>query len=271
MPFITTAAIVGGTLAAGIGGAAIGAHAAGKAADTQANAALSAAQLQAQSADKALAFQKEQWSTEQKNLAPWLSAGTDAIGTLSGMMKNGGFPDWTETFQAPTNVTEQNDPGYAFRQAEGQKGIERMAAARGGLLSGGTAKALDQYNQDYASNEYGNVYNRAFNEYATRYNQFEQNNTNKFNRLGAISGIGQTAANTLGTLGTNFANQSGSILMNSATNQGYDINRAGAARASGYLGGANAWSGGISNIAGLLSLLKPGAGSLASNPGFGGV
>ena len=38
MPFWTTAAILGGTAAAGIGGAAIGAHAAGKAADVQAQA-----------------------------------------------------------------------------------------------------------------------------------------------------------------------------------------------------------------------------------------
>lgn len=42
--------------------------------------------------------------------------------------------------------------------AEGNKAIERSAAARGGLNSGATLKALSRYNQDSASNEYTNAY-----------------------------------------------------------------------------------------------------------------
>ncbi|MFK5283483.1 hypothetical protein ACI3PL_28310, partial [Lacticaseibacillus paracasei] len=40
------------------------------------------------------------------------------------------------------------DPGYAFRMREGQRAIESSAAARGGLLSGGTGKALVNYGQE---------------------------------------------------------------------------------------------------------------------------
>jgi hypothetical protein len=50
-----------------------------------------------------------------------------------------------QTFQAPTSVTEQNDPGYQFRLQQGQDALQNSAAARGGLLSGGTAKALSDY------------------------------------------------------------------------------------------------------------------------------
>jgi hypothetical protein len=54
----------------------------------------------------------------------------------------------------------QTDPGYLFRLGEGQKLLENSAAARGGLLSGQTGKALQQYGQNFASNEFGNIYDR---------------------------------------------------------------------------------------------------------------
>ncbi|KKL97736.1 hypothetical protein LCGC14_1831460, partial [marine sediment metagenome] len=55
------------------------------------------------------------------------------------------------------------DPGYGFRIGEGERALERSAAARGGLLSGGYGRKLTRYAQDYASNEYTNVYNRISN------------------------------------------------------------------------------------------------------------
>jgi hypothetical protein len=252
MPFITTAAIVGGTLAAGIGGAAISAHAAGKAADAQSEAAMNAAQLQRQSEKEALAYTKEKDALAQKNFAPWLSAGTTAINDLSGQLQHGGFPDWTGQFQAPTGATEQNDPGYQFRLQQGTNAIEASAAARGNLFTGGTGKALTRFGQDYASNEYGNVYNRALNDYSLGYNQFKQNQADRFNRYSAISGTGQVAAGQLGVLGQNSANNVGNILMSSAQMQGNALQQAAAARASGYVGSANQWSGMLQGIPGLL-------------------
>jgi hypothetical protein len=64
-------------------------------------------------------------------------------------------------FVAPTAITMENDPGFKFRRDEGNQAMERSAAAKGSILSGGTQKALAQYNQDYASNEFQNVFNRA--------------------------------------------------------------------------------------------------------------
>lgn len=87
------------------------------------------------------------------------------------------------------------DPGYQFRMDEGLKGVQSSAAARGGLLNGGTLKALTKYGQDFASNEYGNAYNR-----------FNNDQTNRFNRLSTIAGVGQTANNAIGAAGSNYAN-----------------------------------------------------------------
>jgi hypothetical protein len=72
-------------------------------------------------------------------------------------------------FQAPSFEELQKEPGYQARYQMGLQGLERGAAAHGSLLSGGTQKALARYGQDYASNEYGNAYNRALSTYNTNW------------------------------------------------------------------------------------------------------
>lgn len=54
----------------------------------------------------------------------------------------------------------QADPGFQFRQQQGEQAINRSAAARGGRLGGATLKALAGFNQDLASQEFGNYANR---------------------------------------------------------------------------------------------------------------
>jgi hypothetical protein len=59
------------------------------------------------------------------------------------------------------------DPGYQFRLDQGRKALEQSAAGRGTLRTGGTLKDILGYGQNMASQEYGNVYNRALNAYNT--------------------------------------------------------------------------------------------------------
>jgi hypothetical protein len=122
----------------------------------------------------------------------------------------------------------RRDPGYAFRMAEGQKALERSAAARGGLNSGATLKALNRYGQDFASNEYQNAYNR-----------FNSDRDRRFGRLSHIAGLGFNATANVGSAGQNYANQ-------------YGANVTGAANAAGAaeMAKANAWSGAISGVTG---------------------
>jgi hypothetical protein len=91
------------------------------------------------------------------------------------------------------------------------------------LLSGGTGKALQKFGQDYGSQEYTNAFNRYQTERAAR-----------LNPLQSLTGMGQTTANTIGTAGQNMA-----------TNVGEAIGSGAAARASGYVGGANALTSGL--------------------------
>jgi hypothetical protein len=235
-------------------GAGVGAGASLSAAGTQADAAKSAAQLQADEAQKALDFQKQEFSTQQQNIAPFLQAGQGAVTHLSDMLNNGGFAPWTEQFNAPTAATEQNDPGYQFRLQQGQQTLENSAAARGGLLSGGTGKDLQAFGQNYASNEYANVYNRALQQYQQNYNIYQQNQANQFNRYGTLAGVGQTAAGQLGQTGQAAAQNVGNISLTTGAQQGQDIQNAAAARASGYVGASNSLSGGVNNVSQLMLL-----------------
>lgn len=239
----TTVGVIGGGLAS----AGIGAGAALSAAGTQADAAKNAAQLQFKLGQESLDFQKQQFATNQANFAPWLTAGRNALSTLTGNLAELTAP-FTGTFTAPTAGEAAANPAYQFAAGAGSGAIENSAAAGGNLLSTGSAKTLAQYNQGLASQTYNDVYNRAFNEYLTKYNIFQGNQANAFNRLAAISGVGQTAANTLGTLGQSASSNVANINASTGQQVGNSLNLAGAATASGYAGLANAVNGGIGSI-----------------------
>ena len=87
-----------------------------------------------------------------------------------GAAGGGGGGGLAGPFQAPTELTMANDPGFQARLKMGTDALQASAAAKGSILSGGTLKALDRYAQDYASNEYGNVYGRAYGQFSDKMN-----------------------------------------------------------------------------------------------------
>lgn len=284
---MSTAAIVAGTVGAvgSIGSSLIGANAAENAASTQANSANQAQQLQATEAQNALNFQQQTYNQGQANEAPYLAAGGNALNALQYGLGTGGTANGSDvaggslltpysgTFTAPTALTEQNDPGYQARLQLGTDAIQKSAAARGSVVTGGTAKALDTYGQDYASNEYSNVYNRALTDYTTNYNAYNTNQTNQYNKLAALTGAGQATAANTAQQGQAAANATSNIDLTTGAQQGQDLQNAGAATASGYVGAANAYSSGLSgatnNLASLALLSGSGYGQ--SNSGGSGI
>jgi len=185
-----------------LGAAALGAVSSRSAAKTQASAAGQAADLQ-----------RDQFERQVELQAPFREAGVRALNKLEAAS------DYT-----PFGMNQfQADPGYAFRMSEGMKGLERSAAARGGLLSGGTLKGIQRYGQDLGSQEYQN----AFNRYQTERNA-------RLNPLQSLAGVGQTSTNQLGAAGQSMASGVGEALGAGAQ-----------ARASGYMGMANAIGGGV--------------------------
>jgi hypothetical protein len=114
----------------------------------------------------------------------------------------------------------QTDPGYLFRLGEGQKVLENSAAARGGLLSGQTGKALQQYGQNFASNEFGNIYDRyrglidaGYGRHLDDYKGRVVERESKFDKLTGQSGTGLKTLGTLAELafGSQKQNNAGAL------------------------------------------------------------
>jgi len=258
---------------ASIGGGLLGSSAAGKAADAQSQAAIQAAQIQAGSAERALNFQKQVYGDTQANQAPFLQAGQQAVGQLSGLLAPGGdlTKQWNQQFTAPTADQASQTPGYQFAFNQGLQALDRGAAARGNLLTGGTMQAEQQYGQGLASQTYQQTFNNALTQYQQAYNQFQQGQANTYNRLAGLSGTGQVSANQLGATGQNAAGNVANINLNSGQEQAQGVNNAAAATASGYVGGANAWQGALGNLGSYAQLAqlmnrKSGAGTFNNPP-----
>lgn len=154
----------------------------------------------------------------RRDLSPYTVGGATA-----------GSPDYSDFY---------NSPGYLFRLNEGQKAIERSAAARGGLYSGATMKAIDANAQGVASDE--------FNNYVAR--------------LQSLAGVGQSATGSTAAAGQAYASGASQAAQ-----------QAGAARASAYANTGNAINSAVSGAAGgLLYMHGMKAGGASQYP-YGGT
>ena len=213
-----------GTATAILGSAVLGAAASRSAAKTQAGAATQAADVQKQVSDEQIALQREQYERARADQEPWRAAGVNALGKLQGMADYTMFGP--EQFSA--------DPGYGFRLAEGRKALASKARARGGAVSGTSLKAMQDYAQESASNEYQNAFNRYQIERAAKLGPYQ-----------SLAGVGQTATTQLGQAGQNYATGASNALGSYGSNVGNLITGAGAANAAGQVGMANAFTGGL--------------------------
>lgn len=170
-----------------------------------------AAKQSAKANKKAVAEQRRQYEQTRTDNMPWMNRGNEAGSALQqrmGLGADNGTGNYGELMHSFNNSDFVKDPGYQFRMDEGAKGVEHSAAARGGLLSGAAAKEMQRYSQGFASNEFGNAYNRYTNDQG-----------NRFNRLQGISQQGQSGAQFLGQAGQNSANQISDLYQRNGQNQ----------------------------------------------------
>jgi len=256
------------------------------AASTSAAASDRAAELQRQTASEQLALQQRMYEEGITRQQPYYQAGTNALaqmqaqyGKMPAAFEYNKMPD---VFTGRVNLGE--DPGYAFRLKEGQQALDRSAAARGGLISGRALKAAQRYGQEMGSQEYGNAYNRALTRYnadvnreatgynraLTSYNADVNREATGYNRLAAMSGIGQTAANTIGTAGQNYATGAGNIAGTMASNVGNIYNQQGVNQGNALLAGAQARASSYGDIAKLYGQTFGSGGNYLARPDVSG-
>lgn len=190
MPFFIAGAIALGA------GASI--YSGNKAADAQKKAAATAASAE-----------EKKLQQIRSDLAPYRDTGASALSRYADAMGLNG-----DAARDQFRTDFRTDPGYGFAFDEGMRATEGSAAARGGLLSGGTLKALQRRGQGMADQQYGSYLDRFMG---------------------------------LANMGQNSAAQTGQFASASGARQGQYALDAGAARAGGYLSAAQGVNGAISN------------------------
>ena len=214
----------------------------------QSSASRSAARTQAAAADRSTELQREQFERQVELQEPFRQSGLAAqnrlltllgigpqsgpgldgvggslLGTPIGAAGDASSPEFGKYAKEFGMAQFQADPGYGFRLSEGQKALERSTAARVGLQSGAALKAAARYGQEMGSQEFQNAFNR-----------FQAERSARLNPLQSLAGVGQTSANVLGQAGQSYAAGAGEAMGAAAQ-----------ARASGYMGMANAIGGGL--------------------------
>ena len=242
-------ALIGGAISAGtslIGGL-LGHNAAGQAAQAQSAADKQAAALAAQAGQQAQGYQTGQIASEKQAASPYTTLGSSTANELTNALAPGGSltQGWNQTFSAPTAQQAAQTPGYQFQVQQATNALDNSAAARGGLLSTGTAKNLLNYTNGLASTNYQNTYNNALQTYNENLGTFETNQNNLYNRLSGATNTGLNAVNNLNNVTQSGTNALTGNLMQTAQLQGSDLMGVGQAQASGIVGGTNALTAGL--------------------------
>jgi hypothetical protein len=182
-----------------------------------ANAAKSAASTQADAARAGQERLQQNYQQLAPKFDPYLQTGAIGLDKL-----NANVDSLTDPFTA-SKMIAGFAPGYDFRLQQGQNATNLANNATGGLISGNALKGLQDYTQNFASNEFNNAFNQ---------NQTQQGNI--YNRLIGLSGIGQTGLTNLSNLATGNATNQTQLGVGSAN-----------AQAAGTIGAANALSSGL--------------------------
>jgi len=204
----------GGNVGAAVGGALGGVIDSEDTADT-AEGAANAANVGAQ-AD--IDLRRRMYDESVARQKPFYEAGVNALpGYLSGIEQGG------ELVRGFTSSDFTTDPGYAFRISEGQKALDRQAAARGGLISGGALRAATRYGQDMGSQEYQNAYTR-----------FRDTQGLRRNALAGVVGYGPSSSNAMSAAGQNYATGAGPQMYQQGVNTGNALITGQVGRESAY-------------------------------------
>jgi hypothetical protein len=177
-----------------------------------ADSASDAAETQARATNNATKLQREMWQQTQADNAPALAARNQAINQLQALFGIGGntgaagYGSLTKQF---TGADLANDPGYQFTRDQGLAGIQNTAAARGGLYSGATLKALNKFNSGLADQTFNTAYNRD-----------QQSKNQQANFLSNLAGLGSSISSGTQAVGQNYAANVGNLLTSNANAQG---------------------------------------------------
>lgn len=195
--------------------------------------AKNATNSQVASDQAAMLQQQKNLEETRKLLAPYVNAGTSAIGQQGNLIGLGG----NAAQQAAINQL-QSSPYYTSKLQAGENAILQNASATGGLRGGNVQAALGQFAPSLLA----------------------QTIQNQFDNLGSLTNIGQASAAGVGNAGANAANQNSALLQSIGNSQasgalaqgqanvGLANSAMGALGAFGQLGGFGAIKSGLGGV-----------------------
>lgn len=193
----------------------------------QSRGASKAARAQEQATRQAAEERRQALAQQAEISLPYRTGGITAQNELMRLLALGGDPTsagYGSVGRQFTAADLEMDPGYQFRLQEGIKQLNQRLAAGGKYFSGSALRGGQQFAQGLASQEYGAAEARAAAREAAR-----------LNVLGALYSGGAAAARGFGQdVGTTSADVANLI------------SAGGQARASGYIGQANALANALS-------------------------
>jgi len=189
-------------------------------------AASRASDTATQASESAQALQKQIFDKQLELNAPYREAGVtgqNRLMELLGIGGNAGAAGYGKYGRDFSMADYQADPGYAFRLSEGMKQLGHQAAGRGGAISGGTMKGLQDYAQNAASQEYNNAFTR-----------YQTNRTNQLAPLGSLMTSGQNAAAGAGSQAGTYGANVGNLMTSTGENRANALLAAQRSNASTY-------------------------------------
>jgi len=185
----------------------------------QARGAKAAGRAQARAADRAAQLQAQQFQMSKELLQPFVLGAAGAFERQQALTGALGPEAQNQAYQQ-----FQESPGVQWQRDQGLRGIEAELGSQG--VGGGTRlKAITEYNQQLAMQDFAN----------------------QFNRLGAVTGVGLNAASALTGAGAN-----------ATAGQAAALQVGGAARAGAALGRAGAFASGVQNLGNIYTMQKMG-------------
>ena len=116
------------------------------------NAAEDAAAAQTRALEQAIALQRQQYETSQKQIAPYVSAGAGALESYRNLASGLTQPGFAYE-QKPFSYSNYDNPGARYAMQQAAQAINESSIARG-AAGGGTAKAIAQQINDIAGQNY---------------------------------------------------------------------------------------------------------------------
>ena len=200
-------------------------------AKSQADAMRASARAQAEGQRRAIEEQRQAYGDIAPMYQPYQQAGREGLAGLGA-----DYSTEMGDFEYNQDINDFLDPSMAFQQQQMLDAMQQSAIARGGLQSGGFAKALQDRSAQLAQTDYGNAYNRmsqdkqgAYQQFMDRFASRRANNQQRLSQMTNMASVGQNATSGLANLRTGNANQISGNLQNIGTAQGYGAQAGGMA------------------------------------------